>query len=164
LNSRNGWIVERTESGWSEPRHISSPVEMIENDGILYVSAQFPGGRGLSDIYRLRYEGVHYGMPENLQYPINTELDEYVCCVPKDERFIIFYRFHPEKKDIRGLYYSFHKNKISWTEPASLSRILKLNSCFSATLSPDEKYLFVLNRGDGIYWIETCFVDECLME
>jgi hypothetical protein len=155
LDSRNGWIAQRTESGWSEPLNIASPMDLKNDDGALFVSANWPGGKGLSDVYMLNFANENYGMPENLGAPINSEWDEYACCVPKELNFLIFYRFHPNDRDIRGLYLSFQEQRESWTKPVSLSGLLELRDGFSATFSPDEKYLFILNRGDGMYWIET---------
>ncbi len=160
LDSREGWIAERGASDWKGPRRIASPLELTEDDGTLYVSAQWPGGRGGDDVYRLAYGDGHYDSPRNVGPPINTEFDEVACCWPKDERYLIFYRFHPDDRNIRGLYLSFRKGIFSWTEPISVSRMLGIEDAFRATLSPGGKFLFILNRGDGVYWIESRHVEN----
>ena len=162
LDSRNVWIAEKTESGWSEPRSITSPLDLVHNDGTIYVTAQLPGGFGKNDIYRLTYIDGHYSMPENIGAPVNTELDEYACCAIKDERFIIYYSFIQNDKHTRGLYLCPRNNGHGWKQPTQLRSIFDLQDDFRATLSPDEKYLFILNRGDGIYWIDTEAVENKL--
>jgi len=102
----------------------------------------------------------YWGFVANLGPPINTEFDEYACCWPKDERYLIFYRFHPDDRHVRGLYLSFRMRETSWTEPVSLSKMLGITDAFRATLSPDGRFLFILNRGDGVYWIDSRVVER----
>jgi hypothetical protein len=160
LDSRGGWIAERGPGGWAGPRPVASPFDLTEDDGPLYVSAQWPGGLGGDDVYRLAFAETRYAMPENQGPPINTELDEHACCWPNDERYLIFYRFHPDDRDVRGLYLSFRERAGTWTEPVPLSKMLGVSDGFRATLSPDERFLFILNRGDGVYWIDSRVVER----
>jgi hypothetical protein len=155
LETRNGWIVQREDSSWSEPRFIATPMDLTVNDGTLYVSALFPGGMGMNDIYSLKYEDNSYGLPENLGSPVNTEFDDYICCIPNDETFLVKYQYNPTQKSRTGLYVSFKEKAGSWSQPLQFPDTWNLLFGFNATLSPDEKVLFILNRSDGIYWVET---------
>ena len=154
LDSRNGWIVERDGKVWSEPRQITSPADLKTDDGTLYVSARFPGGAGGNDVYRLKFENGNYSLPENAGPPVNTEYDEYACCAPEDESFLIYYRFKTDDKIKSGLYLCFSNGDNTWKTPISLSEKWDLSFGFSASLSPNGRYLFVLDRGNGIYWID----------
>ena len=149
------WVVEKSEDGWSEPVRITTPSDLKWNDGTIYVSANLGNGIGGNDIYKLKYQGKNYSYPQNVGHIINTPWDDYVQCLPKDESFIIYYHFNPTENNKRGLYISFHKNDDSWSEPIYLKTIFNLSLDFRATLSPSEEFLFILNRKDGIYWIDT---------
>ena len=165
LSERNGWIAERTASGWGEPRLLQRPENLKEDDGPLYVSALFPGGMGGSDIYRLEFQDGHYGMPENLGASVNSAHAEHACCVPVDERFIIFYRYVREDRKARGLYISLRNGyENTWSDPVFLSGFVYLQDAFCATLSPDEKRIFILNRGDGVYSVSTALIEKLSSE
>ena len=153
-NRRNGWIVERKESGWSAPVSITTPEDLKKNDGTIFVSANLQDSRGNADIYRLTYNTEHYSFPENIGNPVNTEHDDYACCYSKKGKFLIYYHFDNENKKNSSLFLSFLNEDNSWSKPVSLSEKWNLTFGFSASLSPDEKYLFILDRGQGIYWIE----------
>jgi hypothetical protein len=96
----------------------------------------------------------HYTPPENLGEPINTDLSEYAVLTAPDESFLIYYRFHQAKKADSGLYVSLRQLDDVWTEPVSLDDKLGLGWGFDASLSPDGRYLFLLDRGVGVYWVE----------
>ena len=155
LERRNGWIVEKDESGWKEPVNITSPIDLNKNDGTIFVSANFQDTKGNIDIYRLDFLTEHYSFPENVGSPVNTEHDDYACCFSSKYKFLIFYHFDVENKTNSALLLSFLNEDNSWTKPVSLSEKWNLKFGFSASLSLDEKYLFILDRGDGIYWIES---------
>lgn len=148
------WVVERTEAGWSEPEPIASPADIDTNDGTFYFGATLAGGQGDSDVYRTRYVDGAYTEPENLGDTINTEAEEYASCVAPDESYLIFYHFNPANKAGSGLYLSFHLPDDSWTEPVHLDSELGLDFGFDASLSPDGKHLFLLDRGKGVYWVD----------
>jgi hypothetical protein len=73
------WTIERTDSGWGEPRHVaelSSPGDewfpTLTADGTMYFGSSREGGLGGHDIWRSRLvDGVHQA-PENLGAPVNS--------------------------------------------------------------------------------------------
>jgi len=153
------WLMERAEHGWSEARHLGPPAGIERNEGALYFSARLEGGQGSYDVYRSRFVDGRYTEPENLGKVINTADEEYVACVAADETFLIFYRFVEGRKAASGLYVAFQEAEDAWTEPVRLDDVLGLGSGFDASLSPDGRYLFLLNRGDGVYWVEARGLD-----
>jgi hypothetical protein len=154
------WLMERQEYGWSEAQRIGPPVGIERNEGTLYFSALLEGGRGSYDVYRARFVDGRYTEPENLGEVINTEGEEYVSCVAADERFLIFYRFIEGTKSASGLYVTFQDAEYAWSEPVRLDDVVGLDSGFNASLSPGGKYLFLLDRGDGVYWVEARVLDS----
>jgi hypothetical protein len=148
------WFVERTSAGWSGPRYVGSPADLDRDEGTLYFGAILEGGQGGYDVYRLRFEGGRYGTPKNLGEPVNSALSEYAVLTAPDERFLILYRFDQADKAASGLYASFHLSDDTWTEPVYLDDRLGLDFGFDASLSPDGKALFLLDRGTGMYWVD----------
>jgi hypothetical protein len=154
------WLMERREYGWSEAQRVGPPRGIDRNEGTLYFSALLEGGQGSYDVYRVRFVDGRYTEPGNLGEVINTEGEEYFSCVPADERFLIFYRFIEGSKSASALYVTFQDTEDAWSEPVRLDEVLGLESGFYASLSPDGKYLFLLDRGDGVYWVDARVLDS----
>jgi len=148
------WFVERAGGEWSDPRYAGSPAGLDRDEGTLYFGAVLDGGRGGYDVYRLKFADGRYGTPENLGGPVNTALSEYAVLTAPDERFLILYRFDRANKAASGLYATFHLAGDTWTEPVTLDDHLGLALGFDASLSPDGKYLFLLDRGIGVYRVD----------
>jgi len=97
----NIWFVERTATGWSQPRPVGPAVNAmslhwqvaVSNAGTLYF-----GGRnekdslGSSDIYSSRLVNGEYTTPVNLGPAVNSKDGESQPFVAPDESFILFYR------------------------------------------------------------------------
>ena len=92
----NIWFVEKTESGWSEPKELSinSPQNdanpTVAADGTLYFASDRDSQPGYMHIYRARVISDHYEQPEKLGPEINggdAELNPYVS---PDHKFLIF--------------------------------------------------------------------------
>lgn len=149
------WFVEKGDTGWSEPRPINSPTDIDRDEGTLYFSAVLEGGQGSHDVYRLRFVDGRYVEPENLGEPINTDVSDYAVLTAPDESYLILYRFSPTDRAVRGLHVSFRYPDDSWSETIHLDKRLGLQELgFDASLSPDGRVLFLLDRGVGIYWID----------
>jgi hypothetical protein len=148
------WFVKKTSAGWSEPRYVGSPTNLDRDEGPLYFGAILEGGQGGHDVYRLRFVDGRYGTLENLGRSVNSVLSEYAVLTAPDERFLILYRFDQADKAASGLYASFHLPDDTWTEPVYLDDSLGLGLGFDASLSPDGKILFLLDRGAGVYWVD----------
>ena len=154
------WVMERTQSGWSEALYIGPPADIERDDGTLYFSAIIPGGHGSHDVYRSRFIDGGYTDPENLGVAINSAAEEYVSCVAPDESYVIFYRFDRANPSQSGLYVTFRRPDDAWTEPVYLDDKLELAFGFAASLSPDGRYLFLLDRGSGLYWVDAAVMEQ----
>lgn len=148
------WFVERANAGWSEPRYIGSPTNLDRDEGTLYVGAALEDSRGGYDVYRFKYVDGQYAAAENVGEPINTHLSESVVLTAPDESFLIYYRFHRANKADAGLYVSLRLPGKAWSEPVHLDDKLGLDWGFDASLSPDGRYVFLLDRGVGVYWVD----------
>ena len=145
------WVMERTASGWSEPKNVGAPVNSgasewyptVASNGTIYFGSDRDGGKGRTDIYRCRLVNGKYAEAENLGDVINSQFAEFEPLVARDESFLIF--MGGGKPDGHGgfdLYLSFNRDGI-WTKPVNLGdKINSKGNEYSPTISPDGKYFF----------------------
>jgi hypothetical protein len=82
-----------TTSGWSEPVNLGSRINssqkeifpFFHNSGKLYFSSDRQGGFGGFDIYYSIFENEEWTSPVILQYPINSQSDDFSCYIFPDE-------------------------------------------------------------------------------
>ncbi len=149
------WVMDRGESGWSEPRHLdelSSPgfewFPTLTADGTLYFGSEREGGLGASDIWRARWVGDRFSEPENLGATINSPDQEIEPLIAPDESWLIFAaRGHKPGAGSYDLYVSYHCAG-EWIAPKPLTG--DVNSAgwdFGPRISPDGKsFYFTSNR------------------
>ncbi|HEY7089596.1 MAG TPA: hypothetical protein VH518_15975 [Tepidisphaeraceae bacterium] len=161
------WEVERTGSGWGEPRPLPPPINAPEvfwnidpsetADGTLYFTSD-RGEGGSSHIYRSRRVDGNYTEPEKLGPAINSEFNEYQSWVSPDERILVFasagieappYGHRPDTLTTGGrlyqradLYISVRQNG-AWTAARHLEHgINTFAEEGYPSLTPDGRYLF----------------------
>jgi len=148
------WVMDKTDSGWSEPRNLGAPINSdapewyptVAADGTLYFGSRRPGGKGGNDLYRSRLVNGAYTEPENLGDAINTEFDEYEPYIAPDQSYLIFMAAgRPDGQGGGDLYIS-HQKDGAWTRAMNLRNLgNEINSPadeYSPTISPDGKYFF----------------------
>lgn len=167
------WMVERTKTGWTEPRYIE--IENIPGylmtqfsltrDGILYFSSSDEKTNGSWDIYRSCFENGKFVKTTRLEDTINTSYWETYPYIAPDESYLIFTsRERPDGFGGMDLYISYRDENDSWLKPINMGE--KINSSHTdglAAVSPDGKYLFFISDRDGnvdMYWIDTIVIDE----
>jgi len=143
------WYVERTESGWSEPRplpqNVNSTPEIhwqlsVTNNGTLYFGA-FGG------IYFSHFINGEYTNPESLQV-INNFGNVTCPFISPDESYIIFCKI----VEGRGsLYISFKGLNGQWIPPQILNNIPEVTSF----VSRDGRYLFAFYN-----WISAEIIED----
>lgn len=145
------WVMDRTSSGWSAPRHLPLPVNsdadsyypIALKNGTLYFGSERKESKGLGDIYRAvpRKDGSY--AVENLGSPINTIGGEYEAFVTEDEQLLILAAAkRPDSLGDYDLYVSHKQPDGKWGEPVNLGP--EINSPareLSPKLTPDGKYL-----------------------
>jgi hypothetical protein len=161
------WYVRRSEDGWSRPQRLGYPVNtayddfggVVTTDGTMYLSSDRPRGRGGADIYYTRFIHGNYGQLVNLGESVNTDADEYVVYVADDESFMIIHRSDMHDDAENGLYVSYKEAGQGWTRAKSMGDHINALNAIDASVSPDGDYLFLLSRGDGIYWLKIDIVE-----
>jgi Tol biopolymer transport system component len=146
------WTIERTSSGWSDPRRLDETVNSREDEtfasaasnGTLYFVSGRDGGREHFAIFRSRLVNGKYQSAERLKGPVNDpENWSLEVLVAPDESFLLLAPYN--RKDGYGsfdIYISEQKNG-EWTAPRNLGP--KINTAardYSPRFSPDGKYLF----------------------
>jgi hypothetical protein len=162
------WYVEKTNMGWGDPVYTGDLVNAegfsgsahMTDSGTLY----FSGVRGTenADVYLSRRKDGVFQEPEKLPEPINSRHYDSRSYIAPDENLAVIYRINREgARNVRDLLIFFRQKDGSWSEPKSLKRGLGLKGTdlLGARLSPDGKYLFVLDDMD-IYWIKAGVMDK----
>jgi hypothetical protein len=145
------WVMDKTESGWSEPRHLPTPVNsdtdsiypIALKNGNLYFGSQRKDSNGLGDIYRAVPQKNGTYTVENLGPPVNTRAGEYEAFVTEDEQMLLLAATkRPDSLGGYDLYVSHKQADGKWSEPVNLGP--EINSPereLSPKLTPDGKYL-----------------------
>jgi Tol biopolymer transport system component len=145
------WVMDRTASGWTEPRNLGAPVNSagsetttsVTADGTLYIGAsgrEAGGARTGRRLYRSRFVGGAYEAPEPLPAPIDAGEEESNQYVSPDGRFMIFLSKRPGA-DV-ALYVSYFADG-AWTSPAPLDANLNAEfSPYTPLISPDGKTFY----------------------
>jgi WD40-like Beta Propeller Repeat len=161
------WEVDRTPTGWGQPRPLPAPVNAPDNiwngdpaessDGTLYFSSD-RGSAGNIHIFHARRLAGNYSEPEKLGPEINSEFNDYQPFISPDGNVLIFassgegeppYRHRPEDIATGGqpyprsdLYLSVKRNG-KWSPARHLEH--GINTFAEEEfpfLTPDGKYLF----------------------
>ncbi|MBU0492215.1 MAG: VCBS repeat-containing protein [Chloroflexi bacterium] len=166
----NVWFVDRTETGWSEPRFLGSPLNDYQpvyfsfaDDGTLYFTRSSPRG-----IYYVETKGGQYLEAQKLSYEINYVREVAHPAVAPDESYIVVDSAYEQGSRLVGsLYVSFKRPDGTWTRAVSLHEALKASEAdvyAAPRISPDGKYLFFeryeveTDRSD-IYWVSTAVIE-----
>lgn len=153
-NKENIWYVERTDSGWGEPKPVTPEVNAftlhwqvsVSNSGTLYFSGGSSStGRGI--FYSRIVNGEHI-KPEKVNLP--DEGGGTCPFISPDETYLTFARV-VEGRPIP--YISFKSENGEWMEPINLEKYLGNSNCMVVT--PDRKYLFT----QGGLWVDASFIE-----
>jgi WD40 repeat protein len=145
------WVMDKTDSGWSAPRHLPAPVNSDSDsyypiglkNGTLYFGSERGDSRGLGDIYRAVPQKDGRYAVENLGPPVNASAGEYEAFVTEDERLLLLAATRrPDSLGDYDLYLSRKQADGKWSEPVNLGP--EINSPareLSPKLTPNGKYL-----------------------
>ena len=149
------WYVEREGSTWGLPQNLGTNINTdapeffpsVTKDGTLYFTRD-DHKTGISSIYRSRFTQGVYAEPELLPEQINAGRSRFNASIAPDESFIIIPIFGmADSYGATDYYVSFRNKDDQWSEPTNLGN--KINSKsrweYSASLSPDGKYLFFMS-------------------
>jgi hypothetical protein len=168
----NIWLVEKTATGWGEPRPIGAPINTKYHDSYpsmaanrnLYFFSRKPGGFGQSDLYISEYKNGRYRTPMNLGSRFNTEHHEWDTYIAPDESYMIYCSMMPGGLGGDDLYITFRQSDGNWSDPVHMGKDINTEKSENRPyVSPDGKYLFYTSsiRGNrDIYWVDTKVFDE----
>ena len=123
-----------TYSHWTEPVNLGAVVNSafmdygpaISKDGLsLYFSSDRPGGFGGPDIWVSQRASLEasWGAPVNLGQVINTENNEAVPALSRDEHWLFFQSIRPDGLGGNDIWVSYRedtKNDLGWQQPMNL--------------------------------------------
>ena len=160
------WYFEKDSGKWGEPVRLNTSINtefnetspFITGNGTMYFLSNRNNGN--SDIYRAEFKDGKFNKPERLPEPVNSENFEGTLTVAEDESYIIFNYRYPSETYKPGLMISFNRFDGTWTKPFDLKDILnlKITDLLVANISPDGKFLFILDDMD-IYWVSTKVIE-----
>jgi hypothetical protein len=168
----NIWIVEKTETNWTEPQHVGTPINTKYHDSYpclaanrnLYFFSRKPGGYGDSDLYMSEFVNGKYQIPINLGSNLNTKYHEWDTYIAPDESYMIFCSMMPGGQGGDDLYITFKTDDGTWSKAVHMGN--QINSEKSENrpyVSPDGKYFFYTSTKRGnrdIYWIDAKIIEE----
>jgi hypothetical protein len=145
------WVMDKTASGWSAPRHLPAPVNSDADEwypialknGTLYFGSERKDSKGLGDIYRAVPQKDGSYVVQNLDAPVNTSAGEYDAFVTEDEQLLLLAATkRPDSLGDYDLYVSHKQADGKWSELVNLgSKINSPTRELSPKLTPDGKYL-----------------------
>mgnify|MGYP001189029560 CR=1 FL=1 len=167
------WVVQRTETGWSEPASLGPPVNSEQHEcwasmagnGNLYffrsgggkartvpggvMVGPAPGGKpGEADIYCSKFVDGRYTEPEKLGPEVNSDAADLDPAIAPDESYLVFQSNRPGGFGQMDLYISFRNRDGSWAPAVNLGdKINSAGSEASGRVSADGKYL-IFNKAN----------------
>jgi len=168
------WVSQKTETGWSEPESLGYPFNSqysfagwlswegsVTNNGTIYFVIET---RASHNIYCSELEDGRYNRMTKLDYPVNTEYDEWSPFIAPDGAYLIFGSRRPGGFGESDLYISFSNEDGTWTEPKNMGGAINKggNDNWSA-VSPDGKYLFFVSDRNGngdVYWVDAQIIED----
>ena len=150
------WVMDRAESGWGKPYNLGPPVNTddeeyypsLTSDGTLYFTRAAKGAQ-VQYIYRSRFDNGSFQEPEMLPENVNCGQSRYNAYISRDESFIIIPAAGmPDSYGGTDYYISFRNEDNHWSKPVNMGPTVntKGDREFSASLSPDGKYLFFMSQ------------------
>jgi len=149
LETINIWIVERTKTGWGEPRPFGFDVNtegkelhptFSRSDDLYFCSNR----EDELDIYFSQYADGNYLKPQKLSDTINSPFGDGDAYLAPDESYMVFCSYgRPECYGNADLYISFRKEDGSWTLAKNMGPAINTEYReVDPVVSFDGKYLF----------------------
>lgn len=168
-NKETIWYAERSQSGWLDPKPISSEVNetplhwsiSVSDSGTLYFQFQDASGKssgGIGDIYYSKLVNGEYKKPVSIGLAINTPATETCPYIAPDESYIVFTRFDETNVKNTGIFISYRDQSGNWLPPLMAEGGTREKGGLSPRISPDGKYLFYVNG--GMWWMPATFIED----
>ena len=136
------WIVERTRTGWSEPKlikildHAFAPSLAANGNMYFFIDRQ-----GKNDLYMSKFLSGRYTEPVSLGNAVNSAHDEVDPFIAPDERYLMF---RSDRTEGAGIYICYKKKDGSWTQAKHMGpEINSIGWLNVGSVTPDGKYIFL---------------------
>lgn len=192
------WVCDKDENNeWTEPYNLGEPINTDQNefyptltkDGTIYFN-HFDEKLKDEFIFRSKLVDGEYTEPEMLSENINNGRARFNAFISPDESFIIVPIFGmPDSYGATDYYIVYRDENDNWSQPMNMGKEVnsKNGQEWSASISPDGKYLFYMsgktpidpvkgneysadlfdkthnspqNGSSDIYWVSTDFIKE----
>jgi len=190
------WAADREGSAWGEPYNLGEPVSSgsdeyfpsVTRDGTIYFT-RLDGATRENFIYRCRKEDDKYLEAERLDENVNCGRGRFNAFISPDESYIIVPSVGMEDSLGGADYYIvFREEDDTWSDPLNMGKAINspTGEEWSASLSPDGKYLFFMkslknqefaelpvtaenmrligasaqNGDSDVYWISSGIIDK----
>ncbi|UCC44006.1 MAG: PD40 domain-containing protein [Candidatus Zixiibacteriota bacterium] len=164
------WFIEKTASGWGEPRNLGPPVN--RSGGNEYPSSITPYGSILLgattearryDVFEALWQDSGFTEPINLGAPVNApDSREMGACLAPDGRTLVYFSYPIQKPWGRGLYWSQADERGNWSVPQRMGDMINEGLSRFPMFSPDGEYMFFTSYRSGteeIYWVDASVID-----
>jgi len=153
------YVVRRESDGWTEPAALPSAINTssyerlhcVASDGSMIFTRDLMTSR--EAVFISRFVNGAFTEPDQLGAPFDSEANELAIVLAPDESYMLVALTRTGRED--ELYISYKEPDGRWTD--RIRTPLRETGGF-LSLSPDGAYLFFL--GEGIYWVDTSFVDD----
>ena len=179
----NIWVVEKTETGWSEPvslgAHINSgrreDTPSVALEGTVYFGGKSDDPQNRSNvIFRSEFINGQYTKRKQLSNVLNSNYLDGTPFISPDESYILFTSFRPGGYGMSDLYISFYRKDGTWTKPENMGKEINTPAKEGYPyVSPEGKYLFfnsnrpsALNKklipdgGGNVFWVDAVILKK----
>jgi ankyrin repeat protein len=148
--NENIWYVDRTESGWSDPKPVSQEINRmnmhwqfsVDKEGNIYFASDNAGGFGMQDIYCSSYLDGEYSKPVNIGARVNSAENEMTPFISPDGDYLLYCA----GKELR---ISLRDRDGTWGESQRLGSPVNTGFELCPIVTPDKKYLIFLSGREG---------------
>lgn len=164
LSERKTLYVEKTCSGWSEPKNdgvLLKSNSSFTKSGLVYFLSALNGKVWNMGIYYARYTGVGYGDIHPLDSVINSPYIDYTPYISPEDDYLLFSSSRPSTKEDMSLCISFKNENGTWASPQKMNKKIDfLEGARFPSISPDGKYIFFCGDDGNIYWVSRDIVAQ----
>jgi hypothetical protein len=156
LQAYKTWYVERSGSGWGEPKLLDRRIDR----SLRGVSSTLDGTLYTHGIKRLRLKHGQYSDWEQLQHPLDVgRILGGNPFISPDESYILFNGKWPGRFGY-GIFVSYRTRDDRWTEPVNLlEKLNALRGGSQPVVTPDGRYL-VYYAGRGFNWVDANIIED----
>jgi hypothetical protein len=161
-----GWntkVVEKTASGWSEPKEdgvLLKASSSFTRSGLVYFSAGMTGKPWNSGIFCARYSDTGYTDIQALDAAINSPYIDYTPFISPEGDYLMFSSSRPSMQEEMFLHISFKNSAGAWSTPQKMNEKIGFSGpARFPSISPDGKFIFFCADDGNFYWLDRHVVD-----